>query len=73
MPSLKRTVRVVREWSIKDADYRYATYIRTQWKDDVYTTSKHGEGDLAWATTNAEHFQVDITDLDLSDDWMDAL
>lgn len=55
----KRTYRVVKHWSVKDADWYYAVYRCTDWGDTT-TVYRVACGDQAWAKANAKQLGVRI-------------
>lgn len=61
MDTPKRSYRIVREWSVADADYTYVCYETTHWRDNE-TTEKRFTGDREWAEKNAQHLGIEVKD-----------
>lgn len=67
---VKKSYRVVREWSVARADYTYAVYETTHWEDDKDTVTRREAPNAYpaacedWAKRNAKHFRVKIEDDD---------
>lgn len=61
-----RRYRLVRHWSIREAEHYYAVYRYSLWPDGT-TVFQVGKGGETWAKLNAEQLGIEIEDEDTVD------